>query len=1424
MKIRNPFKFLDAYTQEDTEIFFGREKETREIHSRLSYRNMLLVYGVSGCGKSSIMQCGLTSIFREELPDGSYTLNWLPLFIRRRENILKAVENAFDEHLSTSLKAQLTLPEKLQHIALKYRREVYLIFDQFEELFIFGSEEEKKNFLSLLKELNQHSNCKIILSIREEYLAALTEFEKELPGLFENRIRIERFTKHTARQLITEPFRVAGIEIEENVPDLILNKLQLSSGLIELTWLQVVMDKLYRQAEKDGSDKPAIKLEHVEKLGKLDNVLSDFLNEQLNLSPDPELYENVLKCLISEEGTKKQARLDEIKNNLTEISSASNLNKNQNKQPGKEITDSELSSILNDLVAKRIIREKDDEGKYELRHDSLAARVYEKLTLYEKDLWAKKKLIELYYQEYRKTRISLNLLSRQVLDVIAPYEQHLLLTKEQREFIQRSRREVLAKRRRARTMAFSAMLLLLIIFAGFTIWALAGQKKARQNEIRFKASYLNSVANELESTDPTKALRLAEAAFELDQSEHIEKNIRRIYVNNSFYKSSILQTFDKRSTIIDQDILLIDQAAFSPDNTCVFVVYSGYHVRQPYYLLWDLKNDLISHLKIDVDINSDNKISINPINKYFLSITLDGSVNLFDFYGSLIKVFVGDFTSFEISADWKIILCHGQASSIDSEHIAVLFNMEGDVLCVIEPVNEQIHSISITPDGKRILGISNSGSFYWWNASGKLINLYRNDTNKQYYDITFSPNNTSFLSKNDNSFFLFDYQGNVIQEFYGHKNFIYKMKFSQDGNIIITVCNNQSIKLWDLLGNNIRTLPASLESAVVDFALSADYSHVLSIHIDGIIRTWRNLGSFKKFHKGVSLHYNNLIFSDDGDYFVAISDNPAKCELFDQNGQWLKTIYQQGSTKVEKIFSACFTMCGRYILIGLCDNTVKKINLDGKIVTNFVGHSEPVFFIESSKYDNCILTGSLDHNVILWDTDGNSICNVNNDNKGISALTFSDESKFLAVGYRSGEIIFIDFDGNIFSRINAHYKPVTHIEVKNLQNIFYTYSKNYSYETINYKLSIGGDNHLKVWSIDGILLDLYLFDFKWYDELFLSIDNNLVFVSFPDHTAKLYDLSMNLLQNISGYGNAITALSISPDGKTLVTAGKDLFVWDRLKSYETFKKEGNYEKLTIADKLEYGLIDYSDLNMDFLSNEIYEASGFLIRRSHRSGSGAREILIEQAYSLMQMLLRKESSTEYLLWTMEINDRLQKINSTRKLIRDEKRLINQLLSITDLNDIEIIANHFESNTSSRDNHSEQIKHYSYAVMFWERIMELYPGEDVTERAFRPYNNLSLVLLYEGRFQESLTMAQKGLNLKNEPSIQTKIALGFLFNNKQEDALELISNYQDTIVNNIPFTTYVLDKMQELKENNVIHPDYDAIVEKIASLERNNDEGY
>lgn len=243
MSTASPFKFLAPYGKEDKNIFFGRDEEVRQLHQMTFESDLLLVYGQSGTGKTSLVQCGLASCFDDS--------DWLDIYIRRRQDINHSFEEALRQKALRPIKEGASLIEMVQFIFKDYLRPVYFIFDQFEELFILGGREEKEIFAQNLQALMAAGlNCKAIIVLREEYLAHLYQFEPYLPTLFTKRLRVEVMSPANIRNVIRETCRQAGIGLEpesEAVSALMTNIHDGKSG-IQLAYLQVYLDKLWQQA------------------------------------------------------------------------------------------------------------------------------------------------------------------------------------------------------------------------------------------------------------------------------------------------------------------------------------------------------------------------------------------------------------------------------------------------------------------------------------------------------------------------------------------------------------------------------------------------------------------------------------------------------------------------------------------------------------------------------------------------------------------------------------------------------------------------------------------------------------------------------------------------------------------------------------------------------------------------------------------------------------------------------------------------------------------------------------------------------------------------------------------------------------------------------------------------------------------------
>ena len=327
----SPFKFLDPYGKDDADFFFGREKETAQLFNAVHASNLTLLYGASGTGKTSLINCGLANKF--------YDTDWMPLFIRRDIDINRSLDLKLNNALAATEEQpeKWSIEKKVDMLFLDYFKPIYLIFDQFEELFIFGTKPEQELFYQTLKKLldTEGLHVKVIISIREEWIAYLNEFEKVIPYLFDNRLRVEKMSSDNLYRVVEGTLYHANIQVEptEETIELILNNIHDKKEGIELTNLQVYLDRVYRKAltaSPSNSEQPVVFTPSVvNAVGAMSNVISDFLDEELsnietrlseerNIKQPKGLPMEILFALVSDDGTKKPSLIEEIVENLPE--------------------------------------------------------------------------------------------------------------------------------------------------------------------------------------------------------------------------------------------------------------------------------------------------------------------------------------------------------------------------------------------------------------------------------------------------------------------------------------------------------------------------------------------------------------------------------------------------------------------------------------------------------------------------------------------------------------------------------------------------------------------------------------------------------------------------------------------------------------------------------------------------------------------------------------------------------------------------------------------------------------------------------------------------------------------------------------------------------------------------------------------------
>lgn len=501
MQKRYPFKFLDAYNREDKAFFFGREEEIAALYEMVFQSDLILLYGASGTGKTSLIQCGLASKFQSH--------DWLDLYIRRGSNLNASLQKALadaggtvvetDDELAwlnedfTSEGANTgenRLAASLRTIYLKHFRPIYLIFDQFEELYILGTQAEQQTFITSVKELlRAEQPVKLIISIREEYLGHLYGFEKAVPELLRKKLRVEPMNLNKIKQVVQqvgeEPTSNVSLQNgqEEKIGELIFEKIKgkEKKRSIPLPYLQVFLDKFYLKITDDEKREAeaVFTLDDLVRMEDIENVLRDFLDDQvIAVAQEFDQYSEqlwrILSPFVTLEGTKEPLSLADLEKRFPKL--PSNL----------------LVGLLEAFQKRRILRYTEQEELYEVAHDSLAQQIHAKRDDDEIAMMEVQRLIKGQMALKLETRAYLPEAQLRLVDM---YEDRLSLQREEKAFLEASRKEANRKvqeQRHRRTLLLILGLVAIVGLAGISAWALkeraeANQERAEANQQRAEA-------------------------------------------------------------------------------------------------------------------------------------------------------------------------------------------------------------------------------------------------------------------------------------------------------------------------------------------------------------------------------------------------------------------------------------------------------------------------------------------------------------------------------------------------------------------------------------------------------------------------------------------------------------------------------------------------------------------------------------------------------------------------------------------------------------------------------------------------------------------------------------------------------------------------------------------------------------------------
>ena len=281
---------IRSFEVDDERLFYGRTKEIDDLFSQVVIKPLVVLFGKSGLGKSSLLKAGLGPILVRN--------SFCPIMIRIQDTGVSPVDVVVSE-----LKPFID-EKKLKQFGGKSTNKIWetikacnfgdqdggpvipvLIFDQFEELFNHSAGVQNqwasqladliegrlpKDSVEILQQIPRKERTaaqlkwfkapaiKIIFAIRSDRMSELHQLRREIPGILQNRYEIKPLHSAQSGEAIEKPAALVGNEYTtkpfEYVPQTIKDiqgNLSNQAGEIESFQLQIVCQHIEKKVKEE---------------------------------------------------------------------------------------------------------------------------------------------------------------------------------------------------------------------------------------------------------------------------------------------------------------------------------------------------------------------------------------------------------------------------------------------------------------------------------------------------------------------------------------------------------------------------------------------------------------------------------------------------------------------------------------------------------------------------------------------------------------------------------------------------------------------------------------------------------------------------------------------------------------------------------------------------------------------------------------------------------------------------------------------------------------------------------------------------------------------------------------------------------------------------------------------------------------------